>query len=1229
MAATKTRNPTSEVAVTGTWSGTNRHLLVDDHPDTTGADKTTCSANGVLALGFSAFDVPAGATSISVQVLYYDSKNGSPSSTVGALIRCNDTTNRLSSTHNPANATFTSRSDNYATNPKSSSAWTVNDVNGVGTNGLTAFGISVTDANPTVDIASVQLQVTYTMNYPLTGDGGSYSVSGTDVTFKKTYVLSADSGSHAVTGTDATLTYDDGSTLTRTDDFNRTDGGLGANWTTPTGASGPVIESNVIVSHTASFGWVGAYRSDATFSNDNFSELEIVRFGSNSAFAGPAVRVSPDAQTFYYLEINSAGGAAFGKQVNGSEDNNQTIPNDTFTVGSVARIEVTGSDVSIYKNGVQVGTTWTDGSPITTGAPGVVFYTNDGSGGSTNIAFDNWQGGDMGAADPVLSAEAGSHVITGTAASLEFGRTVSAESGSYSWTGTESTLKVGHKLSAESGSYSLTGTAAGLLVGHKLSANAGSYAWTGTDATLTYDPVGQFTLTAEAGAYSLTGTDAGLLQGYEIAADAGSYATSGTAAGLFYGYRVAASSASYSVSGTAAGLRQTHVLPAQSGSYSVTGTAATLTHVAVSSKCVTPSGAGAGTGADWDNALSWASATPARGETWYLADGTYSSKTLDTANSGASVITIKKATASSHVTETGWSSGMGDGQAVISELTLGSDYWTVDGVVRNESDWKDGNSYGFRITSVTASTAITPNVAASHVVMRYINGGGTEGTTYTGSEPTHAFRIAGFDEIATDWTIERCYMHNIGSIALCHLYGLDTGLIQYNWLGNAWGKEAIIGSIVFKNVVIRYNVLKDAAGNTGLPGEGATADIAIWNSDNAGDFDNNKIYGNVVWRTRDENNGGTIVVGGDNGVGWAGVPASNTEVYNNTIAGIQNALGGLILINGGTGNIARNNLWWDTGTFSGASANTESDNVIASSDPFVDYSTGDFHLSSTIAGFDLSSPYDEDLEGEIRGNDGTFDVGAFEFVTDTNRTLTAESASFSLTGTTASLEFGRYISAGSATYSLTGTTAGLLTGRKLAANSGTYALTGTDAGLLKGSKLPASTAAYAVTGTDAGLIYQQAGQYTISAESGSFATSGTTAGLKVGHKVAANNAAYSVSGTAASLEYGRKLSASTTSYLVSGTAATLTYQPTTALVADSGAFSITGSTVGFLYGRALAASGGSFFITGFPVTDDALFVPPTLGHITATESSATIAATDQRRFLAGDAVRTRITVTEQ
>lgn len=115
-------------------------------------------------MGFSAFTVPAGSTSISVQVIYYDFKNGSQTAANGALIRCNDTTNRLSATHNPGNGNgaIALRTLNYATNPKSGAAWTVDEVNGVGTNGLTAFGFSVTDASPSSTFSSAVLQVTYT-----------------------------------------------------------------------------------------------------------------------------------------------------------------------------------------------------------------------------------------------------------------------------------------------------------------------------------------------------------------------------------------------------------------------------------------------------------------------------------------------------------------------------------------------------------------------------------------------------------------------------------------------------------------------------------------------------------------------------------------------------------------------------------------------------------------------------------------------------------------------------------------------------------------------------------------------------------------------------------------------------------------------------------------------------------------------------------------------------------
>jgi hypothetical protein len=136
--ATQTRNPTSDVSFTGTWTGSagSRYTLVDDHPDsgnpiTDGLTHGTATAGEGL-FGFSAFTVPTGATNISVQVIYYDFKNAAQACNIQARIRCNDTTGRdFGTTHNPGNgnANIALRTDDFGTtNPKSGSAWTVDDV---------------------------------------------------------------------------------------------------------------------------------------------------------------------------------------------------------------------------------------------------------------------------------------------------------------------------------------------------------------------------------------------------------------------------------------------------------------------------------------------------------------------------------------------------------------------------------------------------------------------------------------------------------------------------------------------------------------------------------------------------------------------------------------------------------------------------------------------------------------------------------------------------------------------------------------------------------------------------------------------------------------------------------------------------------------------------------------------------------------------------------------------
>lgn len=175
-----------------------------------------------------------------------------------------------------------------------------------------------------------------------------------------------------------------------------------------------------------------------------------------------------------------------------------------------------------------------------------------------------------------LTADPGSYALTGTAATLEVGRSVSAASGSYSLTGTAASLEIGRAVSAAAGSYVLSGTAVSLERGYVLSAAGGSYALTGTDATLTYTPAGDVTMSADPGSYALTGTAATLRRGLRLTADAGSYALSGTAASLLDNKKLTGDPGGYTLTGTAASFLIGRTVQATSGSYVFTGTAATF-----------------------------------------------------------------------------------------------------------------------------------------------------------------------------------------------------------------------------------------------------------------------------------------------------------------------------------------------------------------------------------------------------------------------------------------------------------------------------------------------------------------------------------------------------------------------------------------------------------------------------------------------------------------------------
>jgi hypothetical protein len=393
--------------------------------------------------------------------------------------------------------------------------------------------------------------------------------------------------------------------------------------------------------------------------------------------------------------------------------------------------------------------------------------------------------------------------------------------------------------------------------------------------------------------------------------------------------------------------------------------------------CVRAGATGANNGSDWNNAYSSLPATLQRGATYFIADGTYGGYTFDDVESGAAVITIKKATANFHGTETGWSSAYGDGQAVFNgDFRMQRDYYVIDGQTRNESQWNDDASYGFRIKSIYAQNSNFPP-GGDNITVQFASLGGNYSETYY-SGMSEAVYCGGFAGAFHDWRISRCFMHN-STHTIVQFAGVRDMTVEYCFIGPGWGKEAIRGQINCYNVVIRHNIFynasqKDPEDST----SGITAEIALWDGSN---FNNNEIYGNSFYNSKSAGRNGVVVVGG-NGTSWAGPGASGTKVYNNTFAGVaERSVFGEIILNGSS-NEAKNNLFYNCGG-NRVSASSVGNNVTATSDPFVNYAARDFRLTSANqarnAGANLGSVYNTDGYGVVRGGDGVWDVGAYEF----------------------------------------------------------------------------------------------------------------------------------------------------------------------------------------------------------------------------------------------------------
>lgn len=417
-------------------------------------------------------------------------------------------------------------------------------------------------------------------------------------------------------------------------------------------------------------------------------------------------------------------------------------------------------------------------------------------------------------------------------------------------------------------------------------------------------------------------------------------------------------------------------------------------------------------GSDWTNAWTALPATLARGDTYYIGDGEYGGYTFNDAVSGTSVITIRKAVAADHGTDTGWNEGYGDGQAVFHAAsgngwTITTGYWVFDGQVGGgPGSWNSGHGFrvigagGLSVYSVRLGTSVAGSKQPDRIELRHVDMGGEsvevpdrcalyEQATAKGLGSEHV-------------TITQCYLHNANFLML-GFYG-KYWLIEYNYFFRNWTEPTHHGEAIADrgndNVVVRYNWFSDIDG---------TCFIALKkNEDQQHDYWD--IYGNVFFFTEGnpwQPGGG---MGGNGSVGMTDTATGTSNhilVYNNTFVNVPGLNTGVYL-NLGTGNEVFNNVWYVcdkishinvehdyndyfTTPFAYTTEPSAHDTVTTgAASPFVNWPAGNFGLTSaTAAGVEVSSSYntswtsatlDVDMFGKTRGGDGVWDRGAIEYV---------------------------------------------------------------------------------------------------------------------------------------------------------------------------------------------------------------------------------------------------------
>ena len=180
--------------------------------------------------------------------------------------------------------------------------------------------------------------------------------------------------------------------IAASDDFNRADGGLGANWTKP-----PASQNNLVIVNNQVGVDVEDSHNYAFWSADNFSQDQYsqVRMSNMGPWPGVIARAQSTIDRFYLALVFGANDYRIYLRKDGNYYLLSTGTTETWMAGDIVGLEAAGLNpvqLTLLRNGNPV-LTYTDTTEnLFGGSPGIGIYSPSGD----HLAIDDWEGGDLG-----------------------------------------------------------------------------------------------------------------------------------------------------------------------------------------------------------------------------------------------------------------------------------------------------------------------------------------------------------------------------------------------------------------------------------------------------------------------------------------------------------------------------------------------------------------------------------------------------------------------------------------------------------------------------------------------------------------------------------------------------------------------------------------------------------------------------------------------------------------